>query len=128
MIQLDTSFLIRALAAGSAEDTSLRAWLRARMPLAISAVAWAEFRCGPVSDEVASIANEIVGTPIVFTAEHAEIAASLFHAGGRRRGTLMDCLIAACAIAGDASLATSNALDFQRFVVHGLRLATTAGR
>lgn len=128
MIQLDTSFLIRALTPGSVEDASLRGWLRTRTPLAISAVAWAEFRCGPVSDEVASVAREIAGTPVAFSAEHAELAATLFNAGGRRRGTLMDCFIAACAIASDASLATSNPLDFRRFESHGLRLAAAAGR
>jgi predicted nucleic acid-binding protein len=48
VIHLDTSFLIRALARHSAEDRHLRRWLAEGEPLAVSAVGWAEFLCGPV--------------------------------------------------------------------------------
>jgi hypothetical protein len=45
VIQLDTSFLIRALVRGSGEDRRLRTWLTDTTPLTISAIAWTEFLC-----------------------------------------------------------------------------------
>ncbi|HYY06740.1 MAG TPA: PIN domain-containing protein, partial [Candidatus Limnocylindria bacterium] len=51
VIHLDTSFLVRALARGSREDRRLRTWLRGGTSLAISAIAWAEFLCGPLEAE-----------------------------------------------------------------------------
>ena len=47
----------------------------------------------------------------------------LFNATGRRRRMMVDCMIAAVAIAEDAPLATRNADDFGRFVEPGLKLA-----
>ena len=122
MIQLDTSFLIRALAAGSSEDARLRQWLRRHERFAISAPAWAEFRCGPVGSGVADVARHIVGEPLPFGAIEAERAAELFNESGRRRGSFMDCMIAAVAIEGGDRLATSNAVDFVRFERFGLEL------
>ena len=49
-IQLDTSFLIRALVSGSDEDMRLRGWIGDGVPIAMSAVAWAEFLCGPLAE------------------------------------------------------------------------------
>ena len=98
MIQLDTSFLIRALVPDSSESKKLRGWLEERENVGISALAWAEFQCGPVS-------------------------AKLFNETGRRRGTFVDCMIAATAIVAEESLATSNPKDFARFEKLGLVLA-----
>ena len=42
---------------------------------------------------------------------------------GRRRGSLIDCLIAAAALADEASVATANTADFQRFLDFGVKLA-----
>lgn len=50
-------------------------------------------------------------------------AARLFVLGGRRRRSLVDCMIAATAIQTEATLATTNSKDFQRFAGEGLRLA-----
>ena len=50
MIHLDTSFLIRALARGSAEDHRLRAWLAEGTPLGISAVTGAVLATGNPAD------------------------------------------------------------------------------
>jgi predicted nucleic acid-binding protein len=121
MILLDTSFLIRALVPGSSEDTRLRAWLAADTEVAISAVAWAEFLCGPLEADAFALAAAVVGEPLPVTGDHARRAADLFNAQGRRRGTLMDCLIAATAIAEDAELATANPRDFRG--MNGVRLA-----
>jgi predicted nucleic acid-binding protein len=123
VIHLDTSFLIHALRAGSAQEKALVAWLAGTEELGISAFAWAEFLCGPVSPSAASRALDLLGAPVPLDQATAERAAELFNLGGRRRGSLADCLIAAAAMEAGASLATENAADFRRFVPAGLTLA-----
>ena len=124
MIHLDTSFLIRALNRGSPEDWRLRRWIQDGEILGMSAVAWAELLCGPLSPGEKELAAGVVEQRIDFTPTHAEIAARLFNTSGRRRGTLIDCMIAAAAIVDGAPIATSNDGDFRRFVDAGLTLAT----
>ena len=123
MIHLDTSFLIRALAPGSQEDAQLRGWMRANEPLGMSTIAWAEFLCGPVDETALSLASVVVGRYSRFSQDMAVIAARLFDDSGRRRGTMVDCMIAATALAEQAAVATSNPDDFSRFEQFGLRLA-----
>ena len=123
MIHLDTSFLIGALDPGSQEDSRLRGWIGANEPLGISTVAWAEFLCGPVDDAALSVASVVVGRQSPFTDEMAVIAARLFNGSGRRKGTMVDCMIAATALAEEAAVATSNPDDFSRFEAFGLALA-----
>jgi predicted nucleic acid-binding protein len=91
----------------------------------LSSIAWAEFLCGPLAREHAELAAAILGETVPFGSEEAALTADLYNAGGRRRGSLGDCMIAACAIRRDAELATSNATDFERLVCSGLRLAVT---
>ena len=121
VIHLDTSFLIRALIPGTAEDHDLQQWIKSGAMLRISAVAWTEFLCGPLESSELSLAVTMLGEPLPFAGEDAASAAVLFNQTGRRRGSLIDCMIAAVAIAADASLATSNPSDFQRF--RGVRVA-----
>ena len=123
MIHLDTSFLICALAPGSREDVRIREWIGANEPLGMSTVAWAEFLCGPVDEAALSVASVVVGRHSLFTEEMAVIAARLFNGSGRRRGTMVDCMIAATALAENAAVATSNPDDFSRFEALGLVLA-----
>ena len=123
MIHLDTSFLIGALTPGSREDARLREWIGANEPLGMSTVAWAEFLCGPVDETALSVASVVVGRQSRFTEEMAAIAARLFNGSGRRRGTMVDCMIAATALAEEAAVATSNPDDFRRFEAFGLALA-----
>ena len=124
MTHLDTSFLIRALVSGSQEDAQLREWLSSETPLAISAVAWAEFLCGPLAADDLSLAAAVVGEAVPLTADHAVTAAALFNAAGRKRGSFVDCLIASVAIEEDARLATTNPKDFKGMA--GLRLVDGA--
>ena len=42
---------------------------------------------------------------------------------GRHRGTMVDCMIAATALAEEAAVATSNPDDFSRFEAFGRTLA-----
>ena len=126
MIHLDTSFLIRALDRGSPEDHKLRGWIGEGETLGMSAAAgcfgvWPI--CGPLERSEMEWAAEIVGQRQDFTPEHAALAARLFNESGRRRGSLIDCMIAATALAADAPLATANAADFLRFKDSGLTMA-----
>ena len=123
MILLDTSFLIRSLVAGSAQDRRLRRWLADKEPIGISSIAWAELLCGPVQPAMIEAVTRIVTVRAAFDEDDAMLAAQLFNGSGRRRGSLADCMIAATAIRARAALATANLADFRRFRAAGLELA-----
>lgn len=114
MIHLDTSFLINALVPNSAADKQLREWLLAGVPLGVSTIVWAEFLCGPVKAREIELAARIVPERVPFVAEDAELSARLFNLGGRRRGSMADCRIAATTLRCAASLATANLPDFRK--------------
>lgn len=122
MIHLDTSFLIRALVPGSPQDKSLRRWLGSGESFAMSTIAWAEFLCGPVETSQADLARQIVSDRMPFSEEDASVSARIFNDGGRRRGSMFDCMIAATALRFGAVLATANIEDFRRFSSAGLEL------
>jgi predicted nucleic acid-binding protein len=119
---LDTSFLINALVPGTREDHRLRRWIREGLVVSMSSIGWAEFLCGPVSEEDRQRARRVVGAPLPLVEMEAAKAADLFNVGGRKRGTIPDCLIAATALLAGAALATSNSGDFRRFERAGLKL------
>ena len=123
MIHLDTSFLIRGSISGSTEDRALRGWVGTQEPLGVSTVAWAEFLCGPYERSSLEFLVGVIDRYIDFAPTHAEIAARLFNQSGRRRGSQMDCMIAATAIAEKAPIATADSRDFRRFESEGLTLA-----
>ena len=122
VVHLDTSFLIRALVAGSGEDRRLREWLTTDVTLEMSVIGWAEFLCGPVDEHQTRLARQLLRPPVPLVDEDAQVGARLFSQTGRRRGSLADCLLAATAIRADAVFATSNISDFKRFSPHGLQL------
>ena len=121
---LDTSFLIKALVPGTREDRRLRRWIGQGGVIAMSSIGWAEFLSGPVSEVDRQRARKVVGVPLALAETEAERAAELFNVGGRRRGSLADCLIAATALKAGASLATSNAGDFRPFEGEGLKVVS----
>jgi predicted nucleic acid-binding protein len=123
MIHLDTSFLIRALVAGTPQSAALDRWIRDGEAVGISSIAWCEFLCGPVEAAAATFALLTLGPPTPFVVEDSAFAASLFNAAGRRRGSLPDCMIAAVAVRVAAQVATANIEDFRRFEPHGVVLA-----
>jgi predicted nucleic acid-binding protein len=127
-IHLDTSFLIRAAVGGSEESVLLRLRLVKGEAIGISSIAWAEFLCGPVSVTAMEDAAELLGEPAPLDGRGATLAAHLFNASGRRRGSLADCMIAAIAIRAGAALATSNAADFARLTPFGLTVLTPSPR
>jgi predicted nucleic acid-binding protein len=122
MTHLDTSFLIGSLTRGSEADHRLREWLKLGEPVRMSAVGWAEFLCGPVDAAHVALVAELLQEPVPLLAEDAATTARLFNVAGRRRGSLVDCMIAAVALRSDAALATANPADFRRFAPAGLRL------
>lgn len=119
-IHLDTSFLIRALLAGTPQAATLDGWLAAGDAVGISAIAWCEFLCGPVNPAAIAAAQLVVGAPVPFAPEDAALAATLFNTTGRRRGSLPDCMIAAVAVRSGATVATVNPDDFRRFASAGV--------
>jgi len=122
LIHLDTSFLIRALVPGSAQDRELRGWLARGEEVGVSSIAWAEFLCGPVRADVIAAVTRFLAERAPFLDEDGARAAGLFNAAGRRRGSLLDCMIAAVALRSDAPLATANRADFRPFEREGLKL------
>ena len=123
MIHLDTSFLIRALPLGSPEERALQEWIDADETLAVSAVTWTEFLCGPFEPPALDVAARVIDRYIDFTPARAEVAARLFNLSGRRRRLFTDCMIAATAIAENAPIATTNERDFRLFESEGLTFA-----
>jgi predicted nucleic acid-binding protein len=123
VIHLDTSFLIRSLVRGSPEDLLLRSWLHAGTVIEISTIALTEFLCGPLETPHLRLAQEIVRGPVPYLLEDSRLAAKLYNGGGRRRGSLLDCMIAATAMRFGAALATTNREDFRRLEPFGLRIA-----
>jgi predicted nucleic acid-binding protein len=127
MILLDTNFLIQALRPETPLNLRLREWVSTGEDIGISAMAWAEFLCGPLADEDETAAANLLPNPEPLLAADAVRAAELFNATGRRRGSLADCLIAATCLRLDARLATENAADFHRFEPMGLQLIPASG-
>lgn len=106
----------------SPEDIRLKQWLRNGTPIGTSAICWAEFLCGPLNQHQLTVLERIVGEPVPFTRADAQRAADLFNATRRRRGTFVDCMIAAAALEAGASIATTNTNDFLRFLSSGLHI------
>lgn len=122
MIHLDTSFLIRGFVRGSAEDRALRKWLKRGESLGMSTVAWTELLCGPLAEGQLELASRVVSHRIAFLEEDSATSARLFNETGRRRGSLIDCMIAASALRAREPLATANVADFRRFAAFGLAI------
>jgi predicted nucleic acid-binding protein len=127
MIHLDTNYLIRVLVRDSPEAARVDEWLTGGESFSASAVAWTEFLSGPVTAAEITNAEALIGARIIpFGKFEAALASELFNKTGRRRGSRLDCLIAATAIIAQAQLATANDADFRPFVAHGLALAAQA--
>jgi predicted nucleic acid-binding protein len=122
MIHLDTNFVILALIPGTDQDRRLRGWIGSGEGIQISTIAWTELLCGPLRPE-AQAASGLLPNPEPFLPTDAARAADLFNQTGRRRGSLLDCMIGAVCIERQGRLATENVDDFRRFESFGLQLA-----
>lgn len=122
IVHLDTSFLVGMHRRGGPEDHRVSEWLRRADELQVSAVAWGEYLCGPLSWDDLEFSQALLSAVLPLDEPDAELAGELFNFGGRRKHSLADCFIAATAIRARAPLATSNRADFERFESAGLRL------
>ena len=123
MTHLDTNFLIDALVPGSAQEAQLVGWLSDGEAPGISAVAWGEFLCGPLSPAAEALARRLLPDAKALERTDAEKAAEPFNLTGRQAKSFADCCIATVAIRSHAQLATSNREDFTPTIPHGLMLA-----
>lgn len=122
-IHFDTNYLIYFVGGGDPKVIeSVEEWLREGRMLQISAMAWAEFHCGPLTPEENEIASSLIHSVLPVTVELATQAGQLFQKTGRRSRSLPDCIIAATALRDGVSVATVNKDDFQPFLAHGLTL------
>ena len=122
MIHLDTSFLIRSLESSSAESLSLRTWLSGGESVEMSMISWSEFLCGPLSPEATELSAKLLSELVPFGTNEAEVASMLYNQSGRKRGSMVDCMIAATALYRGAQLATSDVRHFKHFEPLGLTL------
>jgi predicted nucleic acid-binding protein len=89
--------------------TRVERWLRDGEALATSAIAWSEFLCGPVEQpQVEMMFQLLQGRIAPFGESEARLAAELFNRTGRKRGTRVDCFVAAVALRAGAALATED--------------------
>ena len=68
------------------------------------------------------LARRIVTEVSPYLQDDGALAAKLFNESGRRRGSLIDCMIAAVALRDGASVATANSADFRCFESAGLQV------
>lgn len=122
-IHLDTNYLI-AYAGDASVDVvaNVEQWILEDRKFCCSAMAWAEFLCGPILPEEITAMESLLHGVLPVTPELAAEGARLFHETGRRTRSLPDCIIAASAIASKAPMATLNLSDFTPFLPHGLEL------
>lgn len=124
VVHLDTNFLIFGSVPAHPAHRQLRAWIAAGDTVSVSAMTWAEYRCGPVTPALLAGWETLLGGRVLAVDRVvAERASDLFNLTGRRSRTLPDCVIAATAMRDNARLATLNREDFERLVPYGLLLA-----
>ncbi len=122
-IHLDTNYLIYSAQPGHAVQARLVQWQSEGRKLAVCAMTWAEYLCGPTNPEIEQgWAGLLAGSVIPLDEELSRRASALFNLTGRRSRSLPDCIIAACAIRAGCPVATVNTSDFVPFTAHGLTL------
>jgi predicted nucleic acid-binding protein len=77
-----------------------------------------------VEPQHVDLAVRVIPEHVPFGTQDSNLAADLFNQAGRRRGSLIDCMIAATAIRVGAALATSNPADFRKLQAGGLTIAS----
>jgi predicted nucleic acid-binding protein len=122
VIHFDTGFLIAATVAGSPAHARVHAWSATGEFFGVSAIAWAEYLCGPLDATSEMMARQLFPQPDPFLPTDVVMAAGLFNQSERRSRSLADCMIAAVAIRCGAPLATMNLRDFQPLTHLGLVL------
>ncbi|MFN2508692.1 MAG: type II toxin-antitoxin system VapC family toxin [Chthoniobacterales bacterium] len=122
MLELDANFLVAVLRGDTRATNLAEGWLLRNEDIVMSAIAWSELLCGPLTGEEKERARLIVSRIEPFTADDATLAADLFNKTGRRSRSHADCMIAAAAIRRGSILATLDRPGFERFERFQLRL------
>ena len=122
IVHLDTSALVDAMAGERRSYSRLADLIQGNDRLAISAIALYEWLRGPRTERELQSQEDLLPSDgvVPFGSEAAQLAARLYRSVRRPRGRDLDLAIAACAIAHDAALWTTNRKDFED--VPGLRL------
>jgi predicted nucleic acid-binding protein len=120
---LDTNVLIALEQPGGEADRRVRAWLAEGERMGVCTLVWTEYLCGPLPPAKIAAADALFRWKEPFAVADTQLAAFLFNAAGRRRGTILDAMIAAVAIRCQAEFFTFNRSDFSPFVAYGLKLA-----
>jgi predicted nucleic acid-binding protein len=123
MIHLDTNYLIALTTLSTPQGKQVQRWIEEGERLGVSAIVWTEFRSGSIGANQIRLLDAIIQRIIPFGQTEADLAAMLYNFAGRKREKRLDCMIAATAITGRASLATLNQKDFATFKLRGLVLA-----
>ena len=123
MIHLDTSALVRALTGDRSEAPALRRFVADGNRLGVCSVVLYEWWRGPRTPQDLALQEALIPSDaaVGFGAREAALAARLYGAVSRPRGREIDLVVAACAIAGGATLWTLNPRDFKD--IPGLTLA-----
>ena len=105
------------------ESRRITEWISEGEDLITSSICWYEFLCGPVDNEGILVVSALIEDRIVpLTGDQAQEASRLYTETGRKRNLRVDAMIAAAAMVSNATLATENRKDFERFEASGLRL------
>ena len=115
MIHLDTSVLIDALTGVERSRFRLRELLAGPELVVISSIVLFEWLRGPRLEQELQAQEALFPTAdaVPFTSAEAQIASALYKRIKRPRGREADLVIAACALACEASLWTLNPKDFE---------------
>ncbi len=122
LIHLDTNYVVNYTSGYNPEAISqLEAWIRDETKLHLSAMVWAEFRCGPLSIQDEILAQNIIANVVPLTKEISDRAGVLFQA--TRTPLALPCRLHHRRHRHPrATLATLNRDDFTPFLTHGLQL------
>ena len=122
ILHLDTSVLVEAFAGSRPGFNRLVDLIAQNHRLAMSSVALYEWLRGPRTPAELEVQQALmpIEAAYPFAPAEAALAATLYTTVRRPRGRDLDLAIAACAIAHDAALWTTNRKDFED--VPGLRL------
>ncbi len=120
---LDTNALIALSDPHHEMFQAIEASLRRGARASTCSVVWHEYVRGPLLDKDRARALRVIESRMIaLERRNAEMAAELYNATGRRRGSTADCLLASVAINTKAELMTLKISDFELFVPYGLLL------
>jgi predicted nucleic acid-binding protein len=123
VIHLNTNMLIDPVTSQSAQVIMVHRWVKNQIPLEVSVITWSEFFNSPHTEEQKNAVHAVSRGGIQpFTQVQAEFASRLFHMTGCKRGSHVDCVIAAAASCNHHPVATRHIAEFERFIPYGIKV------